>query len=73
MVGWSEGAKRDADRVAVVADHDGPFASIEVTREGAAIAVERWGEYFVRVPGAGAAQVSGVRGDGSRFEAELAP
>ena len=71
LVSWSEGAERDGDRIAVVADRAGPFASVEVTRAGETVAAERWGRYFLRVPGEGAAQVTGVRQDGSRFAVEL--
>jgi hypothetical protein len=59
--------------VIVVADRDGPFAAIEVERDGGPSQIARWGDYFVRVAsGAGARlRVTGVRASGERVTVDL--
>ena len=68
----AEGAA-DAASVIVVADRDGPFAAIEVERDGGPSQIARWGDYFVRVAsGAGARlRVTGVRASGERVTVDL--
>ena len=68
----AEGAP-DAASVIVAADGAGPFAEIEVERDGRPSQIARWGDYFVRVArGAGARlRVTGVRASGERITVDL--
>ncbi len=62
--------------VAVAADTAGPFAELALERGGEPIALERWGDYFVRARVARSGDVLVLRArraDGSTVTAELDP
>jgi hypothetical protein len=70
----SEGSLLSDRVVLVIADRDGPFQSIEVSRDGESLAVERWGDYFASVAASGsggALEVRASRADGSVEVARL--
>jgi hypothetical protein len=70
----AEGGPDPGDPVLVVADVSGPFASVEVTRNGQAVQTRAWGNYFLRVEGSGsgALVVIATTTDGRRIETTLA-
>jgi len=71
------GSPRDDEWILVVADESGPFEEIEVTLGAEVLALERWGDYFIRVQGAGrmshsrSLNVRASRSDGTRVEQAL--